>query len=233
MLAGCTAPGADEPTVLESGADAAFEAVTYNFTGEFLAGGVDAPVAFPFEVPGGAGEVEALLTWTIPGAILEFQLLDPDGTVVADGWAESEMRRYVTTTRPPFAGAWSAVVTAERGVDVHFALEITARLAEPFGPIVQTYSVAGGAFAEINLNMVPGDSFDYDWSADGELYFNVHYHAPAGTDRPIEYTGTAHQGNFTAPANEVYSLLLRNDGLLPVRVDVSVDGAYRLHSMTR
>lgn len=232
-LAGCAAPNGAEPSGADPVADAAFAPVSYEFDGEFLAGGVDAPVAFPFEVPMGAGEVEALLTWTIPGAILQFQLLGPDGAVVADGWAENGMRRYVTTTGPPPAGNWSAVVTAERGADVHFALDVTARLAVPYGPIAQTYSVAAGAFAEVNLNMVPGDSFEYDWSADGELYFNVHYHAPGGTERPIEYTGTAHEGNFTAPANEVYSLLLRNEGLLPVSVDVSVDGTYRLHSMTR
>ena len=232
-LAGCAAPGGGEPTGIDPVADAAFTPVSYEFDGEFLAGGVDAPVDFPFKVPVAAGEVEALLTWTIPGAILDFQLLGPDGTVVADGWAESAMRRYVTTTRPPTAGNWSAVVTAERGVDVHFSLEVAVRAAEPFGPIDETYGIAGGTFAEVNLNMVPGERFNYSWAADGELYFNIHYHANGATERAVEFTGRSHAGEFVAPDVQVYSLLLRNEGILPVSVDLAVDGTYRLHSMTR
>ncbi|MHB1260211.1 MAG: hypothetical protein ACYC2H_00700 [Thermoplasmatota archaeon] len=194
---------------------------------------MDAPKTFQFDVPNGTGEVAALVTWTIPGAILDFQILDPSQTVVADGWAESAQRRYVATTNPPAPGNWSIVVNAERGVDVHFVVNVTVRAAEPFGPIAQTYTVQRGAFAEVNLNMVPGESFNYTWSADGELYFNIHYHADGKTARPVEFTGRAHDGTFIAPDRQVYSLLLRNEGLLPVEATLSVDGAYRLHSMTR
>lgn len=233
LLAGCASPAVDDPDGGDVDAPPAFKPVSYSFDGEFLAGGVDAPQAFPFEVPNGTGEVAALLTWTIPGAILEFRVLDPSNTVVADGWAESEQRRFVSTTHPPTPGEWSIVVTAERGVDIHFALNVTARQSEPFGLIEETYTIQRGAFAEINLNMVPGDWFNYTWTADGDLYFNIHYHANGATERPVEFTGREHEGQFTAPDRQVYSLLLRNDGLLPVEVSVAVDGSFRLHSMTR
>ncbi|MFA5943541.1 MAG: hypothetical protein WC876_03640 [Candidatus Thermoplasmatota archaeon] len=233
LLAGCASPAADGPNQPDPLAPAEFKPISYSFADEFLAGGVDAPKSFPFEVPNGTGEVAALLTWTIPGAILEFQILDPSQTVVADGWAESAQRRYVATTDQPVPGNWSIVVSAERGVDIHFAVNVTARAAEPFGPIAQTYTVQRGSFAEVNLNMVPGESFNYTWSADGDLYFNIHYHADGTTTRPVEFTGRSHDGNFVAPDRQVYSLLLRNDGLLPVEVSISVDGSYRLHSMTR
>ena len=233
LLAGCSSPAAERPTQPVAQAPVEFKPIFYAFAGEFLAGGVDAPQAFPFEVPSGAGELAALLTWTIPGAVLEFQVLDPSQSVVADGWAESPQRRYVATTDPPASGNWSVVVSAERGVDVHFALNVTVRAAEPFGPISQTYTVQGDSFAEINLNMVPGESFNYSWSADGDLYFNIHYHADGTTSRPVEFTGRSHEGTFVAPDRQVYSLLLRNDGLLPIDASVSVDGTYRLHSMTR
>ena len=233
LLAGCSSPAADGPDQPDTQAPSEFRPISYAFADEFLVGGVDAPKAFPFEVPSGAGELAALLTWTIPGAVLEFQILDPSRTVVADGWAENPQRRYVATTTPPAPGNWSIVVSAERGVDVHFAVNVTVRAAEPFGPIAQTDTVQRDAFAEINLNMMPGESFNYSWSADGDLYFNIHYHADGTTTRPVEFTGRAHEGTFVAPDRQVYSLLLRNDGLLPVEVTVSVDGSYRLHSMTR
>ena len=233
LLSGCASPAADVPTGGNPATSPASTPVFYSFNGEFLAAGVDAAKTFPFEVPRWAGEIAALLTWTIPAAVLEFQVLDPSQTVVADGWAESPQRRYVATTNPPGPGNWTIVVSAERGVDVHFAVNVTIRVAKPFGPVAQTYAVQRGAFAEINLNMVPGESFNYTWSADGDLYFNIHYHANGTTSRPVEFTGRAHDGTFVAPDRQVYSLLLRNDGLLPVEVEVSVDGSYRLHSMTR
>ncbi len=232
LLAGCAGPALENQT---QGPLAAvpFKPVSYEFVAEFLAGGVDAPQTFPFAVPEGAGEVATLLTWTMTGAVLEFQILDSSQTVVADGWAESDQRRFVATTQPPAPGTWSIEVSALQGVDIHFTLNVTARLAEPYGPISQAYTLQRGAFAEINLNMVPGDSFNYTWSADGDLYFNIHYHASGTTERPVEYTGQEHEGSFTAPNRETYSLLLRNDGLLPVAVSVEVDGTYRLHSMSR
>lgn len=233
-LAGCTAPiGQESNTLPGTAPQTPYRPVFYDFTGEFLAGGVDAPQSFPFVVQAGAGEVAVSLTWTMTGAVLGFEVLDPDQAVVADGWAETEQSRFVATTHPPTPGDWSVVVNAERGVDIHFALNITVRAAEPYGPIAQTYSLLNSEFAEVNLILTADEAFDYDWSADGELYFNIHYHAPGGTERPVEFTGTSKIGNFTAPATEVYSLLLRNDGVLPVAVSVGVDGTYRLHSMSR
>lgn len=232
-LAGCTSPGSDDAPASQPPAGAAFTPASYQFDGEFLLGGVDAPLAFPFEVPEGAGEVAALLTWSIPGAVLEFQLLDPSGAVAADGWAEGDTRRYVATPQLPAPGEWSAVVTAQQGADAHFSLNVTARAAQPYGPVAQTYAIAGGAFAEINLNLVPGEAFEYSWTAGGDVYFNVHYHANGTTSRPIEATGREASGDFTAPDRQVYSLLWRNEGALPVEVAAQVDGSYRLHSMTR
>lgn len=236
VLAGClgttTQPGADT-TDESSAADAAFQPVNRSFEGEFLVGGVDQPHTYTFPVPNGTTEIMGLLTWTIPGAALDFQLVDPTGEVQADGWAESDQHRYVTTTDPPTPGNWTVVVTAEQGADVHYEMAVEARKGEPYGPIEQTYTVDPQDFVEINLNMVPGDTFTFDWQADGELVFNVHYHADGETERPIEHTGTELTGNFTAPRTQVYSLLWSNEGALPVEVTASVDGTYRLHSMTR
>ncbi len=225
-----TTPGSDPGETPDADG---FEPVEKTFEGEFLAGGVDDPQRYTFTVPNGTTEVMGLLTWSMPRASLDFQLLDPTGEVAADGWGESDQHRYVTTTQPPIPGEWTVEVTAQEGADVHYTMEVEARQAAPFGPIERTYTVQPQDFAEINLNMVPGDAFTFDWQADGEVYFNLHFHDDGETARPIEHTGTELAGNFTAPDTEVYSLLWRNEGVLPVEVTVSMDGTYRLHSMTR
>ena len=233
LLAGCLAESTELSPTSTPDDETLFRPVSYEFNDEFVAGGLDAPKTFPFQVPAGADEVAALLTWTIPGAVLEFQLENPNGTTIATGFAETDQRRYVATPDLPMAGNWTATVTATRGVDVHFTLNMTARQGVDHGPIRQEYTIGRGAFAEINLNMIPGDIFDYVWNADADLYFNIHFHGENGTERPVEFRGRAHEGNFTAPDRQVYSLLWRNEGLTPVRVEADVEGDYRLHSMSR
>lgn len=214
-------------------ADDGFEPATYTFEDEFLAAGADEPHEYSFHVPEGATEVAGLLTWEEPAAALEFELVDPGGDVVAEGWAESETHRYVTTTEPPQPGNWTVVVRAKQGADVQYQLDLAAREGEDYGPISRTYTVQPQDFVEINLNMEPEDWFTFAWEASGELSFNVHYHEDGETHRPIEHTGTQLEGNFTAPVTQVYSPVWVNEGALPVEVQVSLDGDYRLHSMTR
>ncbi len=235
ILSGCLddAGNADAEQDLSQPMGPDFEPVSFAFGGEFLAGGIDPPQEFTFDVPAGATEVAALLTWSMPGAILDFQLFDPMGEEAADGWGESPYHRYVTTTRTPEPGEWTARVSIEQGVDAHFDLQVEARQGAHWGPIAVTYTVPVDDFVEINLNMVPGDGFNFTWASNNALYFNVHYHADGQTERPIEARGTSMEGNFRAPDTQVYSLLWRNEGVLPVEVEVAVDGTYRLHSMTR
>lgn len=236
LTAGCvgTSTSDDGPSAAEApSSNASFEPATYTFEGEFLAGTGDQTQTHTFEVPEGGGEVMGLLTWSIPGGELDFQLENPEGDVVADGWGESDQHRYVTTTDPPTAGNWTAVVTANQGADIHYTLEVEAREAQPYGPIERTYTVQPQDFAEVNLNMAPGNNVTFDWQAEGEVYFNLHFHADNETQRPIEHTGTELSANFTAPDREVYSLLWSNEGATPVEVTVTMDGTYRLHSMTR
>ncbi len=212
--------------------EAPYEGADFQWSSEFLSH-MDDDQRFEFEVPNGTTEVEGILTWSTPGAVLDFAFFDPSGRENGNGWGESDSHRYVTSTYDVVPGMWTAVVSIERGVDADFDLAVEARLGQPYGPISGTYEVPANDFAEINLNMVPGDFFNFTWSASSEVYFNVHFHSNGTTDRPIETTATALDGRFVAPANEVYSMLWRNQGVLPVTVTFEVDGAYRLHSMTR
>lgn len=254
-LSGCVSgppSGATEGATPEEAAGASWQRL-YVFDGELGAAGDR--VAFPFLVPEGAREVEALLTWSDATAQLAFGLMDAAGQDAAQGWNEGDGRAYVTTTHPVGPGEWSLEVWADRALMTSFAATLTVRSeAIPEGPITTTFVIpprdptrslppearagipAVGArdYAEINLNMQPGDAFDFSWNATSEVYFNVHYHGADGTtERPIEERTTTLVGSFAANTTEVYALLWRNEGTSELEVNVDLDGTYRLHSMTR
>ncbi len=224
----------------------------YVFDGE--RGPTDAPLRIPFTVDVGGNVVEALLGWTAPGAQFGFQLLDPTGESVASGWQEAEGRAFVSTTQPVIPGEWTLEISSARAVGAGYAATVTV-MSEimPYGPIDTTFviparnptrdipaEVRGNVpaflprdYAEVNLNMVPGDGFTFNWTSSSEVYFNVHFHGADGTERPIEERSSGLAGNFTAPDTEVYALLWRNEGNSDVEVRLELDGNYRLHSMTR
>lgn len=254
VLAGCV-DGAIDSDSLEraTAADAKPWQRVHLFDGE--RGPTDAPLALTFEVPEGAAVIEGVLTWRQPGAQLGFRLLDPQGEEAARGWDEAEGRSYVTTTHPVTPGVWVFQLSSARAIATPYAATITVHSdAQAYGPITTTFvipprnpmrdvpaearsmlpSPLPRDFAEVNLNMVPGDTFSFEWTATRDVYFNVHHHAPDGTtDRPIEHRGRELQGRFEATETEVYALLWRNEGNEPAEVQFDMDGTYRLHSMTR
>lgn len=252
LLAGCAAgpPGGIDPGTPAPGEGSTR---TFTFEGELRAG--DGSRTFAFDVGEAAQEVEALLTWGDAASTLGFVLEDAAGEEAARGWNEGEGRAYVTTTRAVTPGPWKIVVSGERAVATSFAAMVAVHdVARDEGPIVATFVLpprdptrafpaeARGVlasplprdYAEINLNMDPGDGFRFSWRASSEAYFNVHYHGADGTtERPIEERTTALDGEFAANATEVYALLWRNEGTTEIEVEVELDGSYRLHSMTR
>lgn len=252
LLAGCATPG-EAPAIgpAASSKDDAWQRV-FVFDGE--RGPIDAPSVFTFDVPAGAQEVEALLTWTAEGAAFGFALVDPTGEEVAQGWSEAPGRAYVTTTHPVVPGEWTIEITSERTVMATFAATVTVHsLALPEGPLNVSFVLPPRSptralppelraplapwgprdYAEVNLNMAPNDHFSFAWTSTSDVYFNVHFHGAEGTERPIEQRGSELAGEFTANMTEVYALLWRNEGNTSVQIDAQIDGRYRLHSMTR
>lgn len=229
---------------------------THEFEGGFLHSGQD-PLSYSFIVPNGTHEIEGLLTWDTPGAQLGFTFYGPDGEQAAAGWNERDGRAFVTTTHLPPAGEWKAEVEIESGFQVDFMLGITLRESPEKERSIQAtfevaqrnparevpdelaegrsllYGLGQRDYAEINLNMVPGDGFVFSWQADQEVYFNVHFHGEDGTERPIEDRTSTMERNFTADLTEIYALLWRNENNEPVTVTVQMEGTFRLHSMTR
>lgn len=251
-FAGCATPlpslDADSASLA---AEDAWQRV-FVFDGE--RGPIEPPTVFSFEVPTGAQEVEALLTWTAAGATLTFILVDPSGETVAQGWGEAPGRAYVTTTHPVVPGEWTIEITSERSVAAAFAATVTVRSqALPEGPLNASFALPPRSparalppelraplaplgprdYAEVNLNMAPEDFFTFAWTSTSDVYFNVHFHGADGTERPIEQRGSELAGEFSANMTEVYALLWRNEGNTSVQIDAQIDGRYRLHSMTR
>lgn len=208
-----------------------------------------APVVeeFPFAVPAGTTEVRANLSWLSEAAALELALVSPEGKEIESGFAETPTSRALATVHPPQPGNWTLRVTAVRALDEAFVTNavIADGLPElrtiegsyevvPRLPVRELARAAqSGGFAEINLILDEGASFDYSWKSSGPVYFNIHYHGEGGTERAVEETTTGLAGNFTAPFLQVFSLLWRNEGATPVTVDGEVEGVMREHSRTR
>ena len=253
-LAGCVDP--PQGAVAEgpaTGGDAAPWQRVHPFDGAL--GALTPTAQHPFDVPEGSAQIEAVLTWREPAAQLGFRLLDENGEEAAAGWGEAPTRAYVTTTHPVTPGAWTLEVFSTRGVAADYSATVKVTSDAPdHGPIVTTFvippqnparslpaeargvvpSVTPRDYAEVNLNMEPGDAFDFSWTATSPVYFNVHYHGADGTtERPIEERTDALEGSFAANMTEVYALLWRNEGTSDVEVTLDLQGSYRLHSMTR
>lgn len=253
LLAGCLGEPSTPASPTEDAATAGgpWQRV-HDFEGQLTA--AEATRSYPFEVPEGAAQIEALLTWREPLAELGFRLLDPSGEEAAAGWNEAPNRAYVTTTHPVVHGEWTIEIAADRGAATDYSATIKVTSDAPdHGPIAATFTIPpqdptrllppdarGGVprlmprdYAEVNLNMEPGDAFRFSWRASAPVYFNVHYHGADGTERPIEERTDALEGSFTANMTEVYALLWRNEGPQEVEITLDLTGSYRLHSMTR
>ena len=253
ILAGCVDPplGAVSAPDATSASRLPWQRV-HDFEGRIAATG--GATTYPFDVAEGAAQIEALLTWREPGAQLGFRLLDPSGEEAAAGWNEAPNRAYVTNTHPVVPGEWTLEVFAARAIAADYSASVKVTSDAPdHGPITTTFVIppqnparllppeARGAvptvtprdYAEVNLNMEPGDAFNFSWTSSSPVYFNVHYHGADGTERPIEERTDALEGSFVADMTEVYALLWRNEGTSDVEITLELDGSYRLHSMTR
>lgn len=235
-LAGCTGSGSEgedefvptssvggEPTIEE-----------LDFADRFVVAGVDDPFAYDLEVPVATELAEGLLTWDHPTAMLSFRFLDANGVELGRSFTEEAGRAFVTVRWPSGVTEGVVEVTGAGGADVAFDLHV--RLignATRFGPIEVDYTLGPGDFGEINLNMVPEDYFNYEWASDADVYFDIHWHRDGQTHTETESTSTSGNGAFTAPEQEIYSLLWANEGVTNVRITGLVDGVYQLHSMSR
>lgn len=246
-LAGCLGGSSPQPSELP-GAASAFplvQAFEGRVTGTPASPGTQ---AFDLDVPEGATEVRAVLTWPDEGAVLDVVLRDPAGDEVERGFAEAATRRAFATVDPPAAGTWTLEVVSTQAQDAAFTLEAavtdaraTAQAIEdtyalpmrfPVREVARVLQPASG-FAEINLVLEEGQGFDFAWTSTQTTYFNIHYHDSGQTVRAVEENTTELDGSFTAPFRQVFSLLWRNDQPMEATVEARVEGVFREHSRTR
>lgn len=250
LLPGCIT---SEPTAIQP-ADAeqadgqtAFDEVVEKFHG-VLTGATAQGVsqAFPFEVPPGTTAIKARLAWSSPEANLGLVLQDPKDRVVESGFRETATTRAFATVEPPSPGRWTLRVLANRAIQEPFEAQVavTARSADhsrieeryQIQPLVSpsgVFLVSPVGFAEVNLILEAGQSFNYTWTSDQPVYFNIHYHDGDQTVTSVEKRGTSDTGTFVAPERQVFSPLWENEAPTPVTVHAKVDGVFREHSRTR
>jgi hypothetical protein len=68
-----------------------------------------------------------------------------------------------------------------------------------------THDLKPGDVAEECLHLAAGKSRNFEWTADGPLDFNIHFHHGDDVTYPVKLNGQAKgQGRFTASAGEDY-----------------------------
>lgn len=242
LIAGCLTPA---PAEDGASAEAAPYFLSESFEGN-VAGTPNAPgeAEHAFTVPPNATHVRANLSWSDERAALALILVDPDGNEDA-GFAESPTRRSLAAVAPQ-PGEWKLRVTTAQGLDTAYAADVVvtdapaANTTIPFAyavdtriPVRELAQFQHGGYAEVNLVLEKGASFSYAWTSDAPVYFNIHYHADGKTERAVEERTDALEGEFTAPLDQVFSLLWRNESPGTANVEGSVGGVFYEHSRTR
>jgi hypothetical protein len=68
-----------------------------------------------------------------------------------------------------------------------------------------THELKPGGIAEECLHLAAGKSRTFDWTADGPLDFNIHFHHGDNVTYPVKLNGQSKgNGKFTAKAGEDY-----------------------------
>lgn len=84
--------------------------------------------------------------------------------------------------------------------------------------IKQNVSIDGGDVYEDCFELKAGQSMKYEFSADGELRFNLHWHTDSKSVKyEVKKVGvTSDKRTFASEQDEYYCLMWRNDGDMPV-----------------
>jgi hypothetical protein len=190
---------------------------------------------FPVEVPRGALEVGATLTWTAsPLADLRLVLVDPEGKPVERGFPEKPGQASTATVDPPASGKWIVRVTSSRALDVPYKVAAKVSLVVPLNNVLsESIVMQPGGFAELNLIMEGNASFAWGYNVreeGGSIDWNIHSHENGRTIIHEEGKGRSHKSNFTAPKRQIYSILFENIGVSAVNLQYTVEGQFRVHS---
>ena len=89
--------------------------------------------------------------------------------------------------------------------------------------IKQRVSVDSGDVYEDCFDLKAGQSMDYEFTADGEMRYNLHWHNDANVvEYAVKKIGvTSDKGTFVSEKDEYYCLMWRNTGDMPVSLAFS------------
>ena len=86
------------------------------------------------------------------------------------------------------------------------------------GPFELT--VKPGGFGERCLRLERDGALSYEFSADGDVDFNLHYHRGQEIFYPVRSAAVrSDRSRFIAPAADDYCLMWENRGAMPVRIE--------------
>lgn len=190
----------------------------------------------PAVVPEGALRLVATARWTNPASALTVGLFSPDGQPAGPAAEAAPGATSATATAEgPLGGGEWRVQVGGRAADESYQLEVRIESAAlPRTVIDGTAVIPPGAFAEFNLNMTEGASFEFFWETIGgaELDFNVHWHEGETVhEQHVMTTCCADTGTtYTAEVPTIHSPEWRNRGETTVTVGFVISGTFKFHS---
>lgn len=111
------------------------------------------------------------------------------------------------------------------------ALVLVGLVLTAAGVIAATASddptIEPGSFAEHDIRMDAGWSLTYNWSADADLYFDIHSHDGPKVEYHLQNGSTnGSVGTFEAPSRQIYSLFWENRADAPINVTWQAEGRW-------
>lgn len=229
LVAGCALPADDAGDGSPDGEPAS----TRSFAGT-VSGTPRQPgkASFPFDVPAGADAIEAELSFP-EDQDLFFLLIDPAG-VQTQAHPDGAGRARALTEAAPAAGAWTARVTAVEADGAAFTLDVTVHEAPPADARESGSATIGrGRFVEVNALANAGATFEWSFAASAPVTWDLHSHLEGRAATHASGKSSRGEGAaFTAPARGLYSLFVILDEGASADVSWSIEGAFRLHSVT-
>lgn len=239
LLVGCLGedapPARPTPPRVEETSDTP-RVETTDFAGELLATPLaPARVEHAFEVGFGVVALRVDVNWTLPADEIAVSLVDPRGAANANFTAAGGTWRAMALESPR-AGTWKLVVESTRALRAAYAARVA--LSDPVPGqrnLEESLALAAKGFAEVNFLMEANETVRYQWRlAEGApaAAFNVHSHENGQVIVHNETRGATGTGSFTAPKRGVYSLLWENEAGPDTVANLTMAGAFRLHSQT-
>ncbi len=202
--------------------NAPLEVGPYHFEGTITTDPQGGAESGTFTVPPGARSIEAVLTGSsglpLDPSQLTLTLRDPTGAATSDtSPQDGNAPRIEMTIDRPLAGTWAFVVRGDVAAATAWALDIEVQQGEMV--VEDTVTLAAGSALVIELDMLQGTRFSWNWAASDHVAWEVSDGEPVTSSHRDGDTG-----QHIAGRDGIHTLTWRADA--DVELTYRIQGAF-------